>query len=323
MTVPSTLSDIRAKVRRLTGSPDVTQLTNVQIDENVNTFYVYDMPEQLRLFNLKEEFEFYTQPNIDTYDFPRNTFLTVSPPAYIAGYESFWTQSEDQFYRMYPQLEFIEDISTGNGTAGPYSFTLTNIPFLRGYSAPGNDTIFSQVLVSGVDASGANQIARDDGNGGWIDEEGNTLSGTVDYVTGEITVTFDSAVTGTITAQNIPYQAQRPQAILFFNDLFFLRPVPNQTYKVQMETFRTPTQLISSSQEPLLNEWWQYLAFGGAKKILEDRLDIDGLSKILPLLEEQQRLILRRTLVQQTVERTATIYVEQVQFPSNNNFNNF
>lgn len=323
MTVPSTLGDIRTKVRRLTGSPNSTQLTDTEIDEYVNTYYTYDMPQQLKLFNLKEEFEFYTQPNIDVYVFPRNEFRTVSPPLYIAGYESFWSQSEDQFYRIYPQLEFFEDVSSGDGTVGPYTFTLTNVPFLRGYTAPGNDTIFSQVLVSGVDATGGTQVARDDGLGGWIQEDGTALTGTVDYLTGAVTITFASAVTGTINAQNIPYVAARPQAVLFFNDLFFLRPVPDTTYKVQMEVFRTPAQLISTSSEPLLNEWWQYLAYGGAKKILEDRLDTDGLQRILPFLDEQQRLVLRRTLVQQTVERTATIYTEQTQFPTNNNFNQY
>lgn len=324
MSVPSTLQDIRDKTRRLTGSPSVTQLTDIQIDEAINTYYSYDMPQQLKLFNLREEFEFYTQPNIDTYDFPRNEYRTVYPPLFMAGYESFWTQSQDQFYRNYPQLEFIEEVGQGDGTSGPYSFTFTNIPMLRGYSAPGNPTnIFSQVLLNGVDALGGNQVARDNGFGLWIDEDGNPLSGSLNYVTGVASVLFANPVVGAINAQNIPYVAARPQALLFFNDIFFLRPVPDQSYKVSMEAFRTPTALIGAGTSPLLDEWWQYLAFGASKKILEDRLDTDGLARIMPLLDEQQRLVLRRTLVQQANERTATIYTEQVQFPSNNNFNNF
>ena len=337
MTAPlSTLNVIRDKVRLLTGSPSTTQLTDSQINEYVNTFYLYDMPEQLRLFNLTEEYEFYTQPNIDTYAFPRNPspiatppaitqpgFVTVNPPAYIAGYQSFWSQSEDNFYRIYPQLEFIEELTTGTNIAGPYSFTFTNRPFLRGYIAPGNPRVFSQVLVTGVTATGTNEVARDDGNGGWINADVEALMGTINYVTGVGTVTFEANITGVINGQNIPYVAARPQAILFFNDLFFLRPVPDQSYKVQMEAFRTPAALLASGDNPLLNEWWQYLAFGASKKVLEDRLDTDGLSKVMPFLEEQQRLILRRTIVQQTNERTATIYTEQTQYPTNNNFNSF
>lgn len=324
MTVPSNLGNIRTKARRLTGSPNVTQLTDVQLDEYINTFLIYDLPEQLKLFNLREEYEFYTQPNVDTYPFPRNSYYNIFPPAYIAGYQSFYSQSEEQFYRIYPQLEFIDQVATGDGTAGPYAFTLTNVPCLRGYSAPGNPSqIYSQVLISGADSGGTNQIARDDGAGGWIDEDGNPLGGTINYVTGVGSVTFAQPITGVINAQNIPYVASRPQAILFFNDIIFLRPVPDQAYKVQLEAFRTPTALIAAGDTPLLNEWWQYIAYGAAKKILEDRLDIDGLAKIMPLLEEEQRKILRRTIVQQTVERTATIYSEQVQFPYQNNFNSF
>ena len=324
MTVPSTLGDIRAKVRRLTGSPSVTQLTDVQIDENVNTYYTYDMPQQLRLFNLRVEYEFYTQPNVDTYQFPRNTYRTVAPPLYIGGIEAFWSQSQEQFYRIYPQNEFIEELAQGDRTGGPYTFTFTNRPFLRGYTAASDPaTIFSQVLVSGEDALGTNQIARDNGAGLWIDEDGNPLSGSIDYVTGEATLLFAQPITGDINGQNIPYKASRPLAVLFFNDIFFLRPVPDQAYKVSMEAYTTPTQLMAAGDEPVLNEWWQYLAFGASKKILEDRLDVDGLSKIMPLLEEQQRLVLRRTIVQQTNERTATIYTEQIQFPYNNDFNRF
>ncbi len=324
MTVPSTLGDIRIKVRRLTGSPSTTQLTDVQIDEYVNTYYSYDMPQQLRLFNLRVEYEFYTQPNVDAYQFPRNTYRTVSPPLYVGGVEAFWSQSEEQFYRIYPQNEFIEELATGTGIEGPYPFTFTNTPFLRGYTAASDPaTIFSQVLVSGVDALGGNQIARDNGAGGWIAENGDALAGAINYTTGVGSITFANAVTGVINGQNIPYQASRPLALLFFNDIFFLRPVPDQAYKVSMEAYRTPTQLLADADEPVLNEWWQYLAFGAAKKVLEDRLDIDGLAKIMPLLEEQQRLVLRRTIVQQTNERTATIYVEQIQFPYNNDFNRF
>lgn len=335
MTVPiASLLAIRNKVRLLTGSPNVNTLTNGQIDEYINTYYLYDMPEQLRLFNLKVEYEFYTQPDVDAYVFPSNPpdtedgppgYLTVGPPSFIAGYQSFWTQSQDQFFRMYPQLEFIEELGTGSIAigAGPYNLAFTNIPMLRGYSSPGTTTILSQVLVTGVDATGGNQVARDNGAGGWIDEAGDPLTGAIDYVTGIGEITFSNPITGVINGQNIPYVAARPQGLLFFNDTFFLRPVPDQTYKVQLDAYRTPTALLADGENPQLNEWWQYLAFGASKKVFEDRLDVDGLAKIMPLLDEQQRLVLRRTIVQLTNERTATIYTEQVQPAYQSNFNSF
>jgi hypothetical protein len=41
-------------------------------------------------------------------------------------------------------------------------------------------------------------------------------------------------------------------------------------------------------------------------------MDMDSVQMILPALNEQRKLCLRRTIVQQTSQRTATIYSQQV-----------
>ena len=63
----STLAAVRLKVRRLTRSPSAAQISDATIDEYINTFIQYDFPEHLRLFTLKTTFNFFVQPNIDTY----------------------------------------------------------------------------------------------------------------------------------------------------------------------------------------------------------------------------------------------------------------
>ena len=69
--------------------------------------------------------------------------------------------------------------------------------------------------------------------------------------------------------------------------------------------------LLTSGQSPQLEEWWQYIAYGSAKKIFEDRLDMESVQMIVPEYRKQETLCLRRTIVQYTNERTATIYTEQ------------
>src|SRR3990167_524246 len=165
MSAPSNLTAIRDKVRKLTGSPSATQLTDPQIDDYINTFLLYDLPENLRLFNLHQPYIFYTQPNIDSYAFPRNDYLTINPPLYIAGYYSFWSQSQEQFYRIYPQLNDLQDVSTGSGIAGPYIFTIPNVPVLQGYVQPGSTTVYSNVVISA-----GTLFLRDYAAGGWLDE---------------------------------------------------------------------------------------------------------------------------------------------------------
>ena len=273
-TALSTLDRIRTKARRLTASPSQSQITDAEIDDYINSFYMFDMPESIRVMNLREEFNFYTDPNVDAYPFPRNDFFNVYQPIYIA-----------------------------------------------------DPTIFSRVFVSFTDAAGDSVIARDDGAGGFISEDGATvIAGAINYVTGVVTaLVLPSAPPANtiVNAQYVSYQASRPEALLFYADTFFLRPIPDKAYKVTMEVLRQPTMLLANAANPQLEEWWQYLAYGAAKKILEDRQDIVSLGNIMPEFKHQQLLALRRTSDQYAQERSATIYTEQVQFPYGNFFNRF
>ena len=106
-------------------------------------------------------------------------------------------------------------------------------------------------------------------------------------------------------------QPTLPQTLFFYDGKFFLRPVPDQPYRVQMEVYKRPTELLQSGQNPELNEWWQYIAYGAAKKIFEDRMDLESVQMILPEYKKQEALILRRTIVQQTSQRTSTIYEQE------------
>ncbi len=84
-----------------------------------------------------------------------------------------------------------------------------------------------------------------------------------------------------------------------------------------------PSALLETNSIPALQEYWQYLAYGAAKKILEDRMDLESVQMIMPEFKKQENLVQRRTIVQYTNERTATIYTEQVSLGgSYNSFGN-
>ena len=78
-----------------------------------------------------------------------------------------------------------------------------------------------------------------------------------------------------------------------------------------MEVDKRPSELLNGAQMPELSEWWQYIAYGAARKVLQDRMDMDTLAMIEPEYKKQESLVLRRTIVQQTTQRTSTIYTEQ------------
>lgn len=337
--VSTNLQAVETKIRKLVGSPSPSQLTDQVIDDYINTFYLFDVPEHLQTLTLRTTYEFYTTPFVDAYAFPREQFRTIAAPLYIAGQQCFYSQNREQFYMVFPQNEFFENLSTGSGIAGPYSFTLTNTPVLRGYTYPtnvetvnppvggpgGTANLQSRVLISAVSATGAAIIAKDNGLGGFVDQANNPLVGTINYQTGAVTITFGAVVPGgnAISAQYISTNPARPTGALFYGDMFFLRPIPDNVYHVQVDAYMFPSQLLADNTNPELREWWQYLAYGAALKILTDRLDMDGVQRVMPFFQEQQKLVLRRTIVQNTNERTATIYSEQVNYPYGNGFYRF
>ena len=324
----STLADIRTKVRRLTGRPSPQQITDTQIDEYVNTFYLYDMPETLRLVTQETVFEFMTEANVDTYDMrtqnvwtgnsnqpAADVYITVSPPVFIAGYQSFWSQNREQFLRTYPELAQISTQIEGDGTPGPYSLTFSNTPILQ-----------RSVTVGAIDNTGAtincidNPTDRTDGT--WLQINTNTtITGSISYINGEVSVTFPNNIPSgnTITFTAVPYQPSRPLGILFYDNIFTLRPVPSGNFLVRVNAYKRPTILISSGESPELKQWWQYLAYGASLKIFQDAQDSTGEQSVIPEFKRQENMVLRRTIIERTQQRVSTIYTEMTTFPYANN----
>jgi len=316
----TTLEDIRTKTRRLTASPSELQLATEDLDEYINTFYLNDLPQHLKIYDLKESATFYTEPNVDVYDLTVNpsftattprAYYSVQPPVYISGYETYFTQSRTEFFRLYPFVN-ADETTPGTGIAGAYAYTITNTPVLT-----------NNVTISAVDVGGNALIAIDDGAGGFT---GDVTGGAIDYITGAITaLTFTGAIPATenINVQTVPYVASRPSASLFFDNTFTLRPVPDKTYRVEIDVFIYPTALLNDADNPEVQFLWQLLAIGAAKKIFEDRGDLEGVDGLAQQFDEQMRLCMRRTLEQMRTERAATIYSSQAEGFGNVNYNNF
>lgn len=307
----TTLATIRTKVRRLTASPSAVQLTDAQIDDYVNTYYLHDMPADIKVFDLKEMYTFYTSPNIDTYALNVNpsftavaprAYFSVEPPAYCGGKLMFYSQSEAEFYGHYPAYT-SEDEQAGDGTAGAYAITVTNIPVLR-----------NNVTVSATDAGGNRLIAWDDGAGTF----GGDAVGTINYITGVIAITFTGniPVTENITVHTVPYVTAQPMSMLFKDDVFTVRPVPDKTYRIDISTYVYPTVLLNAGDSPETQSMWQLLAIGASRKVLEDRGDMQSREQLTPLFEEQLTLVKRRTVAQNRPARAATIYAGQVEHGS-------
>ena len=125
-----------------------------------------------------------------------------------------------------------------------------------------------------------------------------TNIGTVNYVSGQFDFTLPSGVSlapGTIfTIWISQYQTGRPYSLLFWNNEFTIRPVPKLIHKVEVETYLTPVQFLQSTDNPILQQWWQLIALGASLKILEDRQDMEGVQNLSILFDRQEALVLER-----------------------------
>lgn len=360
---PPVLTQIQTKVRRLTRSPSISQLSDAELNNYINTFVVYDFPEHLRTFNLRKPFSFICNPGQDVYNTDiasfsgatgnllynfQNLYITVHPPMYVAGFESYYTQSREQFFRTYPFINNV--LFTGiNGanpaSAGPYNGVINTTQAIvpGGFNQQVN-LLQSNVLFNSVDLGGVALVLKDipvvDPNTGYKTNIGNLYdpnsaayqaalqtpptavlaNNNVNYVTGAFTITFSTPVNpgSPINSQSVPVATTRPLAILYYNNEFTLRPVPDQAYTINFEVYQRPVALgdpaINPGYQltPELEEYWQYISYGASKKIFEDKMDLESVQLIMPEFKQQERLMLRRTLVQHSNERTGTIYTENV-----------
>jgi hypothetical protein len=313
----SPLSAVRTKVRRLTRSPSTSQLTNDQIDDYINTFVLYDFPE----FTVDKQLVFFTMPNVDVYstnevneDDPlynfKNVYLSAQDPVYIAGLQSSFSQSRTQFFGQYPKTLFEESIGTGNDVTTAFAGTLSFTPVLA-----------NSISFSSIDTNGNGIVVKDDPRtdvgsgiqtmiGDLIVPDAVASVGTINYLTGVYAFTFPVAPGAgeSVVSQAYSYKANRPRAILFEDNSFTFRPVPDKSYRIEIDVFQRPTEMLNDTDEPDIAQWWQYIAYGAAKKVFEDRMDVESVQAIMQEFTKQRALVLQRLVIQQASERTATIY---------------
>ena len=139
----NTLTAIQTKVRRLTRSPSEAQLTTDDLNNYINTFVMYDFPEHLRTFQLRQPFTFWCNPGQSEYQTDiqsfggalnagfnplynfQNLYLNIHKPVYVGGYETYFTQDRQEFYANYPINNFIQSIGVvGDSVTTQYRGTV-------------------------------------------------------------------------------------------------------------------------------------------------------------------------------------------------------
>lgn len=329
------LQMIFAKIRRLVGASDPFQLPDTPdpfdpnsfgLSDYVNSFYLYDFPAQYRALKLQDVYTFDTINGIDTYAFDSENYTTVQQPAYCMGREIALFNDPWSFYALNFNWQYQDNFATGNGTAGAYSGFTSARPILR--SVNNNPTFnlnpnyqasrVQNILITVNIANGSTLNVTDDGNGNLI---GDATAGTIDYGTGQITGLMFTQVVPQgepIQIQYNPFQPSIPLSILFFQNQFTLRPVPDRGYTIKLVAYRQPSQALANTPafagNPELSEWWECIAVGAAKKIFEDRGDPNGIAMMDKMLAERYSIVQTRTYAELGKQRVNTIFADQLQY---------
>jgi len=338
------LSDIIEKVREVAALGNDLQATQPKIIKYINSYYLYDLPDELRILKLKDVYTFNTIQGVDTYPFNFDSWSSVEAPAYIAKSQVPLFQDPQNFYSYSYGVQQIDTIASGNGTAGTYSGTSQTSPILRsiynnpmastqtastavfpsGYPptfAENNISRIQNILITANTATGTLNVT-DDGNGGLIGDVANAL-GTINYQTGAVAnLTFSASIpSGTNIVMNYtPVSLAQPSSILFFQNQFVLRPVPDKGYTVEITAYREPSQALLGTTDPDSPnlsgrpehlDWWEMIAFGVAKKFYQDRLDVEGVQMMDLFLQEKVEEAKTRAYAQLGSRQIDTIFKDE------------
>jgi len=337
----STVAYIRAKVRKLTTSSSESQLPTAVIDEYINNFYLNDFPYGIKIDQMRSVYEFYTQPYIDRYPLDVNYNQGVRSPVYVDGIQGSLLKDRQQFFSVWPKFPTKLQPAAGDGITTIFNFIVQG-PFLSNevtlgtvsttgapisISDDGFGNLYYRVPNARTSTPAANQnpgipgmLNQNNNNPGLI---GSILIGSVNYVTGQFF--FDTSLCGLIPAAGeyfrlrvAQYQTGLPYSMLFWNNEFTIRPVPKHIHKITVETYLTPVQFMESTDNPILNQWAKYIAYGASVDILFDRQDTDGVASLTPMLDKQEALVLERQGVEEIFQPNQTIFNSTTGYGWNN-----
>lgn len=276
---------IRSKVRELTGSPSTNQLTDAEIDDQINTYYAFTMPFELKEQINFQPYNFQTLPNIAEYSLS-SSFITYEPLAYVNGQRLNFYQDRDIFFQDWPQQYTQETEGTTDGLVAAFGGTCQALPILRGSFI----------------ATEQSQIAFDKSDGILYQNDGTVdqIIGTINYVTGIYSGNFLNIPAASLTISRTfeAYIAAKPQGLLFYNNKLTFRPIPDQVYQVTLQGFIAQTELGNDVSVPLQTEWGQLIAYGSSLEIIADRGDWGTYQALYPMFKRYENVALARYVEQ-------------------------
>lgn len=341
MALTWTLSEIRAKVRSLTGKPSTSQISDSDIDDKINDFYQNRFPMEADVDELRG---WYTKTLSATdsgeYDIPVDV-LVFEEPIKFSGAEGLLTQDVELFQEKYPidtGQAYVVNVDGAGLDIGTTKTKVANDAFTYKISTYNYQKAAAETSLSGdtvsqgkygawrleVDADGDIFVVEATENAtGYdtprkaiegLDEESDekaplgfvtAINSSGTFIPG--TTDLDaSGVTSTFT-DGFHSTRQEPLTILQYGNEWIVRPKPNDWYELLAPYKLKPSSLSSDSSTPLDVRWGNCIAHGVSVEILESdrRLELANQVNVgyMKLLDE----INKKYTVQKNVTRVTKV----------------
>ncbi len=140
----------------------------------INRFWILDVDARIQLFDLKNKYQFQTQPGVDQYNMPLYNVQTEAgsqninmypvyqgfmDPCYINGIQVPFNTDKTTFFNIWPNIvQQLFVVATGDGGPGPYPISFPITPSNSTPINPPVQAIFrGHVDITGIVATGVNQ----------------------------------------------------------------------------------------------------------------------------------------------------------------------
>lgn len=327
----TTLQGIRTEVQEYVGISSQSILPYSVIDQEINYFYTANIPESIKMDQLRTVYTFYTLPYVDRYPVNTNQYQSFRDPCFIDGLRAKFYKDRGLFYAYWPNVPTYVQPAFGDGTTrGPFNFTLGATPIAR--------TTF---MASCPDTTGFQLICSDDGGGQQL--TGNLLqvitnstgdntppfpalsplppnplpnppytniAGQINYVTGNVSITWPTAPAAgqAIRCNFFAASKGRPIAVLYWNNEIVIRPIPKFSHRITIEAYMTPIQFLLSSDHPFLNNFKRYISLGCSINILSRIGDTARKAELEPDFFAAEARVLERQANEEIGQANATIF---------------
>jgi hypothetical protein len=334
MALTWTLEEINAKVRELSGRPSTNQISDSDLNDQINDFYTLRFVNDIRVTDVEGYLTQATTVADDGEYAVLDSVLRIENPMLINGeFGVTFHQEKDAFFNSF----ILPDTFVTNPTlsAGTDTKKVANVAFdyeiqRRTYSKAATETALSgNTIPQGkygafaleIDENGTITLVESDKNtSGALTQaiavenlaQESSDSSTMGFVTvinssGDFvpgTTALDaSGVTATFTDGNYTDRA-RPTNALLWNNILWLRPRPDDIYRFRAASRERPSPL-TSGVAPLDASWGLPIAYGTAILLKdsnnEDTLNLSRSYKDLTanirrkrLSQEEQSRIARR-----------------------------